>query len=469
MFSAEDIQTFSRAELFDTDRIIDIFDCDNATQLQYIAFLTMRAGQLHCKTAFDAYIKGLKNEYGNKSDTKKRAVTTINDFVQVMKADIYFASLRYNEFTKMPEIADDAQPGKVRVWSDFDDSAAKSYLESNYGLRGEKKYFDAINILMTERSYNPIKSLIEATKWDGNARIDTLLIKWLKCEDTPYTRELSRLIFAGGIHRAYEPGCKFDNVVVLMGKQGCGKSTFIRWLAMSDDLYGEISTIEGKEARENLFGIWIGELGELLAVTKAKECEAVKMFLSCKCDRFRPSYARRVDNFPRQCIFIGSTNKMQFLTDKTGNRRMYPIQVNCTAQFLYANKARLQEDIRQCWAEAYARKDEPYMTPTADSKLIDVIMDRQKQCTEEDYREGMIFAYLEDKKKVCIAELWVRALHCELSRMTRKDSNELVLIMQGMEGWEKGKTAKFGEYGTQVAWVRQPGWIPIPDDEDAPF
>ena len=103
MFELNDVQNFTKTELFDTDRIIDIFDCDKAMQLQYVAFLSMRAGQLHCKTAFDAYIKGLENEYGSKSEKSGKRITNIDDFVQTMRSDIYFANLRYNEFTKMPE------------------------------------------------------------------------------------------------------------------------------------------------------------------------------------------------------------------------------------------------------------------------------------------------------------------------------------------------------------------------------
>lgn len=469
MFELEEIQNFTKSELFDTEKIIDIFNCDKASQLQYIAFLSIRAGQLHCKTAFDAYIKGIENEYCRNSNSERKKITNIDDFVQIMRSDIYFANIRYNEFTKMPETMDDDSPGKMRVWTDFDDSLAKSYIETNYNIRGEKKYIDAFNIIMTERRYNPIKSIIEATEWDGKDRIDTFLIKWLKCEDTPYTHELSRLVFAGGINRAYHPGCKFDDVVVLVGKQGCGKSTFIRWLAMSDDLYGEVNTIEGKEAKENLLGIWIGELGELLAVTKAKECEAVKAFLSCKSDRFRPSYGRRTDNFPRQCIFIGSTNKLQFLTDKTGNRRMYPVRVNCTSQYIFGNKAKLQEEIRQCWAEALAKIETEYMHPSANKTISDEIETNQKQYMEEDYREGMIRDYIADKDKVCIAELWEHALNCELPKMTRKDSNDIALILQGVEEWEKGTTARFDNYGTQVVWKRKEGMIKLKEDPGNPF
>ena len=81
----------------------------------------------------------------------------------------------------------------------------------------------------------------------------------------------------------------------------------------------------------------------------------------------------------------------------------------------------------------------------------------------------MISAYLEDKKKVCIAELWVRALNGDLTKMTRKDSNDLVLIMQSIEGWERGPVARFSGYGRQVSWLRKPGLIAVPDDEDNPF
>lgn len=464
----KEIAVMDKVTLLSPDTIIDVLDMPVAEKSSILAQMEIRAAQLKIRTTFTNFVAALKREYCPDQEVVPKAKSTkIDDFVQIMRQEDYFSGLKYNEFTKSPEISD-TKSGKMRAWDDFDDSAAKAYLESMYSLRGERKYFDAFNILLSERSYNPVKEAIEAVKWDGIDRIDTLLIKWLKCEDTPYTRELSRLLFAGGIHRAYEPGCKFDDVIVLVGKQGCGKSTFIQWLALSEELFGEIDSIEGKEAKENLLGKWIIELGELLAVTKARECEAVKAFLSRKADRFRASYGRRTLDYPRQCIFIGSTNKQQFLTDKTGNRRMFPCKVSCTIQWLTKHRDEIKSDIGQCWAEALAKYDTEYMACSENKDIVGEIAEQQQSYMEEDYREGMIKSYLEARSRVCVAELWELALNNDLNRMTRKDSNEIVLILQTIDGWERGrKSSKFGKYGVQVEWVRTKTITEI--DEKSPF
>ena len=115
---------------------------------------------------------------------------------------------------------------------------------------------------------------------------------------------------------------------VLIGtKQGEGKSTLVRWLAMKDDYFTEVTEIEGQKGMEAVEGAWICEMGELLALTKAREIEAVKSYLTRLADRYRRPFDRRVTDHKRQCIFIGTTNKEQFLTDKTGNRRFYPVKV----------------------------------------------------------------------------------------------------------------------------------------------
>ena len=116
---------------------------------------------------------------------------------------------------------------------------------------------------------------------------------------------------------------------IFMGKQGCGKSSFIRWLAIKDSFFKEISEIDGQKGIEAVEGAWICEMSELLALTKSKEVEAVKSYITRQNDTYRKPYERRITENPRKCIIIGSTNRSQFLTDKTGNRRFLPIQVNC--------------------------------------------------------------------------------------------------------------------------------------------
>ncbi len=157
----------------------------------------------------------------------------------------------------------------------------------------------------------------------------------MKAEDNEYTREVSRLIFAGGIHRLYSPGCKFDDVPVLIGtSQGEGKSTIVRWLAIHDDHFTEVTEIDGQKGVEQLEGAWICEIAELLALTKAKEQEAVKSYIARLKDKYRKPWGKNTDELPRRCIFIGTTNNEQFLRDKTGNRRFYPVKVNSKGQFI---------------------------------------------------------------------------------------------------------------------------------------
>lgn len=123
--------------------------------------------------------------------------------------------------------------GKAQQWTDADDAAARTYIESCYGISNRQKYEDAFTEFQHEREYDPVQTLINGIEWDGTPRVETMLIRWMGAEDTPYNRECSRLLFAGGINRAFRPGCKNDNVIVFVGKQGGGKSTFTQWLALA--------------------------------------------------------------------------------------------------------------------------------------------------------------------------------------------------------------------------------------------
>ena len=181
-------------------------------------------------------------------DGRGRPLSTIDNFLLVLRNDKVFESLRFNQLSYSPEHIVD---GKLERWQDKDDSKARFYIEQKYKIHSREKLDDALRILFAEREYHPIKQIIEAVEWDGVPRLQTLFIKWLKCEDTPYIREVTRLVFAGGIHRLYNPGCKFDDVAVLIGThQGEGKSTFARWLAIKDDFFTEVTEIEGQKGIE---------------------------------------------------------------------------------------------------------------------------------------------------------------------------------------------------------------------------
>ena len=400
-----------------------------------------------------------------------RVVSNAQNFLRIFRNDpLLKGAICHNELSDATEIIREMEwRRETSNLTDVDVSNVRAYVEKNYlGLHSRAYVDDAIRIVANENSYNPIIDIIESIEWDGQERIPYFLHTWTKCEDTAYTREVSRLIFAGGIHRLYNPGCKFDDMPVLIGtKQGEGKSTLVRWLALSDEYFSEVNEFEGQRGIESLEGAWICEVSELLAMTKTKEQEAVKSFLTRLNDRYRMPFDKRVTDHPRQCLFIGTTNKEQFLTDKTGNRRFYPVKVNQSGYDLFEHEAEIKEYIRQCWAEAKAKLDSGEMKPYADRDLVSVIREMQAAAVEDDYRVGMIEDYLTDKKEICVLEIWQRALKMsEFSKPSKKDSNEIGLIMQSMPEWEKQPTVKrFDDFGVQKWWarVREKPQIPVSD------
>lgn len=390
--------------------------------------------------------------------TDKGAVANrTENYLSILRNDINYANkILFNELTGAPErVKNDGS--KVR-WSDVDDAELRCYIEKTYGIHNEKKLNDAFNIIIHENSYNPVKEIIESITWDGVPRIRTMLHKWLKVEDDAYTREVSRLIFAGGINRLYEPGCKYDDMAVLIGKnQGEGKSTFVSWLAIKEEFFREVKEIEGQKGVESLEGGWICEMGELLALTKAKEVEAVKAYITCRVDTYRKPFARRVTDQKRQSIFIGTTNREEFLTDKTGNRRFYPVVCNSTGYELFKHEKEVKADILQCWAEAKHLYDLGKLPAYADDSLLDEIRARQEKAVEDDYREGMIEAYLDktEIKMVCILEIWQKALGNEYSKPSRKDSNDIATMLNKQKEWVKAeKPTRFAAYGLQKYWSK---------------
>lgn len=474
--TADALAYYNRDQLLNGDWLDIVFDSpDEIARARIINTATLKAEELGCKAEFkillnaykkafaemqkenakaDAYKERKERQFALETNQYGKPLATVENFRAVLEHDEQFATLRYNSLRCCPE---HIVNGKIERWTDADDAYVRWYVEKKYHFHAVQKCDDALRMLFKAREYNPVKDLISTLEWDGIPRINSFLIKWLKCEDTPYTQEVSRLIFAGGIHRIYNPGCKFDDVPVLIGtSQGEGKSTFVRWLAMSDEFFTEVNEIEGQKGMEAIEGAWICELGELLALTKAREVEAVKSFLSRQVDHYRKPYDKRASDYKRQCIFIGTTNKEQFLVDRTGNRRFYPVKVNQRGYDLFNHKEEIQADIKQCWAEAKALYDRGELPPFADCSIITEIRTEQSNAVEDDYRVGMIEAYIEDKNEVCILEIWQHALDNPYTKPSKKDSNEISLILQSMHGWFKAKQSRrTKDYGIQKVWVRE--------------
>ena len=387
---------------------------------------------------------------------------TIDNFYRLM-TNHYGDNLRLNEMTGKPEFR---RNGEWREWTDTEESRMRSYFESTYSMYSQNKMTDALLIYFNSHKVNPLLDILNSLVWDGKPRVEHFLHDVMKCDDNEYTRECSRLIFAGGIHRAYRPGCKFDDMIVLIGDQGTGKSTITRWLNIDEQFYQEIKTINGKEGIEAIRGVWIGEVSELMAMTRVKEAEAVKAYITSQKDSYRPPYQKNVQTIPRRCVFIGTTNNPQFLTDKTGNRRFYPVKVHSDGYKLLDNEEPVRAYIRQAWAEAVQLYRENNLQPFAKKEVLEQIRAAQEAAMEDDWRIGAIEQFLEDNKKLpnsttSVIELWHRALNePDESKPGRSDSIAITQILMNIPGWVKCSNMISTPWGRQKGYKKVNPYFP---------
>ena len=392
-----------------------------------------------------------------------RPLPVIANFITIMLNDMRYSGIRFNDLTGCGEIhSTSAGAVNIHKWTDADEAHSMNYIEQNYGIYSKEKHTAALRILFDERRYNPIQDIVGSIVWDGKERCTNFLTKWAKAEDTPYTREVSRLIFAGGIHRLYEPGCKFEDVPILMGGQGSGKSSLIRYLAINDDYFGELRVMEGQQAIENLSGKWIMEIPEMSAFTKAKDQEAIKAFVSRQRDAYRKPYDRNTTELPRRCLLIASSNDLNPLVDKTGNRRWYPVEVHSVGYDLFDHEEECREYALQCWAEAKAKISTPEMFPFANRSMVSEYQEAQENAMQDDWRVGAILAFLDRKSPgelTCVRELCHRALSPNPDfpkEPTLVESKDIGKIMNRMHGWERVNGARnVGVYGKQKCWKKK--------------
>ena len=365
---------------------------------------------------------------------------------------------------------------------DVDYSGIRNYIECVYGINSSMKIDDAFAIDVERRGFHPIKQYILSAEWDKVHRVDTLLIDYFGCEDTAYTRAAIRKSLCAAVARVFEPGTKYDMVLILVGEQGTYKSTFLRKLGVNwfSDTF---TTVQGKEAYEQLQGAWIIEMAELSALKKS-EVENIKQFISKCDDAFRPAYGRTVEIYKRQCVFFGTTNDTDFLKDSTGNRRFNPIDIHPE----YAKKSVKDDltdyEVKQIWAEAYVLWKEGEQLYFDDEEGVLARAEQHKH-TATDERRGVIESFLEkmlpedwDKKDlydrrswlddplsnngtwkrdfICMAEIWCECLGKDKTDMSRYNTREINEIMRSLPDWEFiPSTKNFPIYGKQKYYKRK--------------
>ena len=372
-------------------------------------------------------------------------------------------------------------------WTDIDDAGLRHYMERVYELQGRNKLVDALSLVFEENSYHPVKEYLSKLKWDNKPRLETLFVDYLGAEDNLYVRTVTRKALVAAVSRISKPGCKFDYMLTLIGKQGIGKSYIIKKLAM-DWFSDSITDIKGKEAYEALDGVWIMEMGELAALKKS-EREAIKGYISKQEDTYRKAFARNVTVNKRQCIFIGTTNDNEFLNDPTGGRRFWIVETDETKRAKTVWDDLPQAEVDQIWAEAmhHYKKGENIMhlekdiTDTAQSlqsrhsqhnSYIGIIEEfikigipknwndksqaerRQWIQATEDFR-AEDSSELAERTHVCAIEVWVEAMGRDVATLTNVTARQINEALENMSGWVREKyPRRYGVYGNQRGFYK---------------
>ena len=435
-------------------------------------------------------------DWAKKLQVDKKGIftpTSENIRLIVLNDERLRGKIRYNEFTRQLH-ATGALPWRrdPHIWEDGDDAGLRWYVEKFWNITSRNAVADALELVKQSTKYHPVREYLNSLEWDGVERLDEMLIHYLEADDTPFTRAVTRKWMVGACKRVFEPGCKFDTMLVVVSPtQGAGKSM------LGDTLAGEwfkdgLKNLEGKDAMQELQGKWIIEMGEM-AATKKSTNEVIKQFISCRIDSYRASYGHYSVDRPRQCVFIGSTNNREFILDETGGRRFWPVESHADIETSVARIDRLARDRDQLWAEAMHRYKSGEKVWMDDSALMRDALSEQERFTQQDEWHGMVADYLDtplpdawdemdaDQRRdyiqktdlrtdaeragytrlrdvVSIAEIRYELLREDLVKGAggnNESSRHLGRVMNVMTGWELARSPRKTPFGKQKVFVRK--------------
>ena len=309
------------------------------------------------------------------------------------------------------------------------------HFEQYYGIRSEKCVQNAFRVVASAHGFHPIRNYLRKLRWDGN----------------------------------FEPGAKFDLMLVLTGGQGAGKSTFLRFLAVRDEWFSDdLKKLDDEKVYQRLAGHWIMEMSEMVATANAKSIEDIKSFLSRSKDTYKFPYDRYAADHLRQCVFAGTTNKMDFLPmDRSGNRRFLPVQVHPeqAETHILADEEASRAYIDLMWAEIMAIYESGEYITHLTREMEEKQAREQEKYMQEDTRAGQIYGFMETYPgdKLCSKQLYKEALDHPYDEPKQWETREIFEIVNvgiangSIQGWRPfANSRRFEKYGTQRGWERIP-------------
>ncbi len=422
------------------------------------------------------------------TDAKDNPLQTNNNCKIALREDpILKDAIRFNELNERVDII------KPMPWrrtaapmTDVDVANLITYLEVNYGLKVDRMIERAIKTVSFDNPYHPIKQYWESLVWDGTERVRHALHHFLGADETELNYQALKIFMLGAIARVYDPGHKFDYMLCLVGGQGAGKSTFLRFLAIEDRYFtDDVKKLDGEDVFEKLQGHMIIEMAEMLATIRAADVEEIKSFITRQSDVYRIRYDKYSSEHPRKCVFAGTSNKRQFLpADKSGNRRFIPVECHASLAEVHIldNEEESRKYIEQMWAEMMVVFKTGDYSLTLSKEMQEELELLQEDFVPEDPMENEIRDFLDATKEnyVCVPMLYYKALgHSSLfDKPKLTEARTIANIMDNIPGWKRVTTHDFFDYGKQRGWVREgtspekgdtDGFMPVPEQMEIPF
>jgi predicted P-loop ATPase len=422
------------------------------------------------------------------NDDRLKGVIAQNDFThEIMQMA--------NWGTKTPAMF--AQPLQDKIngdlWTDAHDVNLTMFLSTRpqgriggYGFKpSDPQVKKAIVSAAMHNRFHPVRSFLREVLWDGKPRLDHLFVNYLETPDRAYFREAAALMMIAAVVRIFEPGHKFDFAAVIEGPEGRRKSTFIETIGAH--WYGHLNGNFGdrKDMVEKMQGKWILEIPDLTGMAKSA-VEDIKAFMSAGRDHVRLAYAHRAGDFARQSVFWGTTNNRHYLASETGNRRFLPIPSAAAT----IDTERLERNLRQIWAEAYARfralrKAQPrgrlplYLSGTAAADEAFLLQrDRKIESTQEvlagrieewlatpivksDLRESVAVTFVKHadpktrfiRTRTCIAQIWDEMMGFSGKPITDRETKDISAALHALNEW-RPERLRFEFYGRQRCIIR---------------
>jgi predicted P-loop ATPase len=311
----------------------------------------------------------------------------------------------------------------------------------------KEKAADIITEIATANTYSPVRDYLNSLETVTPTNLDVLAERYFGTDNSLHATFLKRTLIAA-VARAFKPGCKVDTLLILQGDQGFLKSTFWLELASQDWFTDNLSEANEKDEKLKLRRYWILEFAEFETVYRQKDVQQLKAFLSSRIDSLRKPYGRSVEDLPRSSVFVGTTNRTEFLYDPTGARRYWVIPV---AKKIPIERLRKERD--SIWAAAVQayHKGEPWWL-SADE---DILLEQANQTWQSsDVWEPIIMKYLADRNTCTIAEILTKALGIEPDKQGRREQMRIAETLQ-INGWNKGQNPKRIDGVLQRFWERQ--------------